>query len=50
MNAREASALMDLAKEKNVFLMEAMWTRFLPVAGYISDLVKGGTLGDVRIV
>jgi hypothetical protein len=27
-----------------------MWTRFLPIAMYISDLVKGGTLGDVRIV
>lgn len=50
MNAKEAQALMELAKEKRLFLMEAMWTRFLPVANYISDLVKSGTLGDVRIV
>src|SRR5271170_7527838 len=32
MNAKEALALMELAKEKRLFLMEAMWTRFLPVA------------------
>jgi len=50
MNAKEALVLMELAKEKKLFLMEAMWTRFLPIAKYISDLVKGGTLGDVRIV
>ena len=39
-----------MAKEKNLFVMEAMWTRFLPVTQYISDLVKGGTLGDVKVV
>ncbi|CAG7847775.1 Trans-1,2-dihydrobenzene-1,2-diol dehydrogenase; AltName: Full=D-xylose 1-dehydrogenase; AltName: Full=D-xylose-NADP dehydrogenase; AltName: Full=Dimeric dihydrodiol dehydrogenase [Serendipita indica DSM 11827] len=49
-NAKEAEALIQLAKEKNLFLMEAMWTRFLPVADYISDLVKGGTLGDIRVL
>lgn len=49
-NAPEAKALIQLAKEKNLFLMEAMWTRFLPVAEYISGLVKGGSLGDIRVL
>jgi predicted dehydrogenase len=49
-NANEAKVLFDMAKEKNLFVMEAMWTRFLPVTQYISDLVKGGTLGDVKVV
>lgn len=49
-NANETKALFKLAKEKNLFLMEAMWTRFLPVAQYIADLVHKGTLGDVKVV
>jgi predicted dehydrogenase len=49
-NANEAKVLFGMAKEKNLFVMEAMWTRFLPVTQYISDLVKGGTLGDVKVV
>ncbi|KAG8835096.1 hypothetical protein FRC17_005217 [Serendipita sp. 399] len=49
-NAKEARSLIDLAKKKNLFIMEAMWTRFLPVAQYISDLVKGGELGEVRVL
>jgi predicted dehydrogenase len=49
-NAPEAKSLIQLAKEKNLFLMEAMWTRFLPVAEYISSLVKGGSLGDIRVL
>ncbi|KAG8857124.1 hypothetical protein FRB91_011743 [Serendipita sp. 411] len=49
-NAKEAKALIDLSREKSLFIMEAMWTRFLPVAQYISDLVRGEELGEVRIL
>src|SRR5680860_29693 len=30
LNAREARVLVDLAREKNLLVQEAMWTRFLP--------------------
>jgi len=30
MTAREAIELIELARSKKLFLMEAMWTRFLP--------------------
>lgn len=49
-NAAELHALIALAKEKNVFLMEAMWTRFQPVALKVAELIQTGSLGDIRVV
>lgn len=49
-NAAELRDLAALAKEKKLFLMEAMWTRFLPVAKKVSDVLRSGELGDVRMV
>lgn len=46
----EAEALVDLAAERGVFLMEAVWTRFLPVYQRALDVVASGELGDVRWV
>ena len=46
----EAEALVDLAAERGVFLMEAVWTRFLPVYQRALEVVASGELGDVRWV
>ena len=46
----EAEALVELAAERGVFLMEAVWTRFLPVYQRVLDIVASGELGDVRWV
>ncbi|MEV6440940.1 Gfo/Idh/MocA family oxidoreductase [Amycolatopsis sp. NPDC051716] len=48
MNAVEARDLVDLARARNLFLMEAMWTRFLPHVRHIRELVP--RLGDVVTV
>ena len=48
MNAGEARDLVALAKERNLFLMEAMWTRFLPHIRHIRELLP--SLGDVVTV
>src|SRR5690349_1266109 len=48
MNAREARELVALAKDRNLFLMEAMWTRFLPHIRHIRELLP--SLGDVVTV
>jgi predicted dehydrogenase len=47
-NATEARALAALAESKNLLLLEAMWTRFLPHMGRIRDIIAAGTLGEVR--
>jgi predicted dehydrogenase len=49
-NAAELKSLIALAKEKNVFLMEAMWTRFLPVATAIKKVITDGRLGELRVL
>jgi predicted dehydrogenase len=47
MNAAEARDLVRLAREKNLFLMEAMWTRFLPHVAEIRRILEAGELGEV---
>ncbi|WP_323960698.1 gfo/Idh/MocA family oxidoreductase [Arthrobacter sp. JZ12] len=49
-NAREAEELINLAREKGVFLMEAVWTRFLPSVNRAWDIIHSGELGDIRWV
>jgi len=46
--AADARALADMAAEKNVFLMEAMWTRFLPAIRKAEEWVKEGRIGEPR--
>lgn len=45
LNAGEAQQLADLARSKNLFLMEAMWTRFLPGHRVIQEIIATGTIG-----
>jgi predicted dehydrogenase len=50
MNANEASSLIDAARSRGVFLMEAMWARWLPHMVRVRELLAAGALGDVRVV
>ena len=49
-NAAEAREVFAAAKERGVFVMEAMWTRFLPHMVAIRGLVTGGVIGEVIAV
>jgi len=49
-NAAQAKALVAKAKEKNLFFMEAVWTRYFPLSIYVRSLVTSGTLGKVHRV
>lgn len=46
-NSRQAREMIALAKERNVFLMEALWTKFLPNYIKIQSLLKEGLLGNI---
>ena len=45
-NADEAGQLVRLARDKGVFLMEAMWTRFLPLIRELRCKVAEGAIGE----
>lgn len=47
LNAAETKELIRLAKEHHVFLMEAMWTKFLPVTNWVKDSIEQGRIGEV---
>jgi predicted dehydrogenase len=47
MSGAEARDLVDAARSRGLFLMEAMWTRFLPHVVAIRELLARGVLGEV---
>ena len=46
--AWEAEELVALAREHKLFLMEAMWTRFLPAIGQVRNWLAEGAIGELR--
>jgi predicted dehydrogenase len=50
MNAQEARDLVKVARERDLFMMEAMWTRFLPHVVKIRELIAGDELGHIVTV
>ncbi|MCA1762907.1 MAG: Gfo/Idh/MocA family oxidoreductase [Flavobacteriales bacterium] len=49
-NGREAEASIDLARSKNLFLMEGLWTRFIPATETVLDLIQSGAIGDLIFI
>ena len=49
-NTREAEQMVRVAREKRVFLMEAMWTRFIPIVVKVREWLAEGRIGEVRMV
>ncbi|MDF2926096.1 MAG: dehydrogenase [Paenibacillaceae bacterium] len=49
-NAGEAEELVSRAREAKLFLMEAMWTRFLPAIVKVREWLAQGLIGQVRMV
>ena len=49
-NATQAREVIELAREKNLFCMEAMWMRFLPAMRQLTDLLKNGEIGEPHLL
>lgn len=48
MNLREAEQVVTLARSKRLFLMEAMWTRYLPAYLEVKRIIASGEIGTPR--
>jgi predicted dehydrogenase len=46
-NAAQTAILVELARRKGLFLMEAVWTRFMPLVQEVTKMVQDGKLGTV---
>lgn len=47
MNAKQARRLTEEAKNRGVFFMEAVWTRFFPLSIAVRQLIRDKAIGDV---
>ena len=49
-DAKQAKELFALAEEKGLYLAEAMWTWFSPVANKVKEWLDSGELGEIKRV
>jgi predicted dehydrogenase len=47
-NATQAAEVVRLARDRKLFLMEAMWTRCFPLMARLRELLKSNAIGEVR--
>lgn len=50
MNEKQSKKLIEFAEQKQLFLMEAIWSRFFPSYQYIRHQIENGKLGEVSSV
>lgn len=49
-NAKEAEEVINCARSRKIFLMEAMWTRFIPVMVKVREWLSSGAIGEIRML
>ncbi len=48
--ANDARQLLSYAKERNVFIAEAMWTRYMPMREEIDRMLTSGIIGEPKLL
>ncbi|MEM6396375.1 MAG: Gfo/Idh/MocA family oxidoreductase [Bacteroidota bacterium] len=48
MNASQVQTMIEAARESNTYLMEALWTRFLPSTKKVLTLIESGQIGTIE--
>ena len=49
-NHRQAAEIVALARERKVFLAEAIWTRYQPAVTIVRELISSGCIGTPRLL
>lgn len=49
-NVRQTKDVLQLAKERKVFVAEAIWTRYQPVVQFVRQLISDGRIGTPRLI
>jgi predicted dehydrogenase len=49
-NGKEARQMISKAHEKNLFLMEALWSRFLPNIIKTKEIIDSGEIGKIKLL
>ena len=49
-NARQTREILDLARQRSVFVAEAIWTRYQPAVGIVRKLIADGRIGEPHLV
>ena len=50
LDAMQAKGMIEKAKEKDLFLMEGLWTRFIPATEKLLDLLSANAIGELLYV
>jgi predicted dehydrogenase len=50
LNLRQAKEMVAVSRSKKVFLMEALWSKFLPQFRKLKELIAEGTLGEIKSI
>ena len=45
-NSKQAKEMIETARKENVFLMEALWSKFTPQHQLVQTMIKNGELGE----
>lgn len=49
-NAEEAEVLLKTAHSKNLFITEAIWTRYMPLSHKVKEIMDSGVIGEPRVL
>lgn len=50
LNARETEELINLSRQRGIFLAEAIWTRYMPMSQRIKEVMESGIIGEPRLL
>jgi predicted dehydrogenase len=48
LNSPQANEMINEAKKRNIFLMEALWSKFTPQYNIVQQMIKDGELGEIQ--